>query len=32
MNGLANTSVRKEVNFEKSIVKMLLSISQSDCK
>ena len=30
INGLANTSMRKGVNLEKSIVKMLLSISQSD--
>lgn len=30
INGLANTSMRKVVTLEKSVVKMLLSISQSD--
>ena len=30
INGLANTSMQKGVSLEKSIVKMLLSISQSD--
>ena len=32
INGLANISTQKGVSLEKSVIKMLLSISQSDCE